>query len=104
MLATSRMWRSTRWMYAVWWRRLREGVRAGKRRSGRLAPFQTALRRERLHGIPAFCSRPIRRWLCLIHSGLAVEAEAAVVERAAAVAEVAAAREVGAAAVAEEVE
>src|SRR5207253_1823708 len=82
MLATSPMWRSTRWMHAVWWRLLRVGALAGKSRPGRLIPLQTALPRERLHCIHAFCSRPIRPWPCLTHSGL-VE-EAAVVERAAA--------------------
>src|SRR5256886_17429886 len=86
MLATSRMWRFTRWMREVWWQLLRVGALAGKRRPGRLKPLQTALPRERLHCIPAFCLRPIRRWPCLTHSGLAEAEEAvgAVVERAAA--------------------
>src|SRR5256885_8395612 len=100
MLATSRMWRFTRWMREVWWQLLRVGALAGKRRPGRLKPLQTALPPERLHCIPAFCLRPIRRWPCLTHSGLAEAEEAvgAVVERAAAVAVVGA--EVEAAAVA----
>src|SRR5439155_21239880 len=88
MLATSRMWRFTRWMRDVWWHLLRVGALAGKRRPGRLKPLHTALPPERLHCIPAFCLRPIRRWPCLTHSGLAEAEEAvgAVVERAAAVA------------------
>src|SRR5437016_4991704 len=78
MLATSRMWRYTRWMRAVWWRLLRVGALAGKRRPGRRILFQTAPPHERLHCILASCSRPIRRWPCLTHSGLAEEAARAV--------------------------
>src|SRR5437879_3251036 len=80
MLATSRMWPSTRWMPAVWWRRLRAGAPAGERRLGRPMPFQTTFPHGRLHHVYTFSSRPIRRWPCLILSGRAVvgAAEAAV--------------------------
>src|SRR6266851_2050935 len=74
MLATSRMWRSTRWMLAVWWRPLRAGAPAGKRRLARLMLFHTTSPRGRLHRVRTFCSRPIRRWPCLIRSGRAVAA------------------------------
>src|SRR6267154_707500 len=104
MLATSRMWPSTRWMPAAWWRQLRAGAPAGKRRPGRPMPFQTTFPHGRLHHVYTFSSRPIRRWPCLIRSGRAVEvaavevAEVAVVQveaaQAAAVVVAAAARAV----------
>src|SRR6266550_1003 len=72
MLATSRMWPSTRWMPAVWWRQLRAGAPAGERRLGRPMPFQTTFPHGRLHHVYTFSSRPIRRWPCLILSGRAV--------------------------------
>src|SRR6266550_682849 len=80
MLATSRMWPSTRWMPAVWWRQLRAGAPAGERRLGRSMPFQTTFPHRRLHHVYTFSSRPIRRWPCPILSGRAVvvAAEAAV--------------------------
>src|SRR6266550_1943553 len=78
MLATSRMWPSTRWMPAVWWRRLRAGAPAGERRLGRPMPFQTTFPHGRLHHVYTFSSRPIRRWPCLILSGRAVVGAAAV--------------------------
>src|SRR6267378_1248367 len=78
MLATSRMWPSTRWMPAAWWRQLRAGAPAGKRRLGRPMPFQTTFPHGRLHYVYTFSSRPIRRWPCLIRSGRAVEVAAAV--------------------------
>src|SRR6266480_3854411 len=76
MLATSRMWPSTRWMHAVWWRQLRAGAPARKRRLGRPMPFQTTLPHGGFHHVHAFSLRPIRRWLCLIRSGRAVEVAA----------------------------
>src|SRR5882757_5529989 len=76
MLATSRMWPSTRWMPAAWWRQLRAGAPAGKRRPGRPMPFQTTFPHGRLHHVYTFSSRPIRRWPCLIRSGRAVEVAA----------------------------
>src|SRR6266513_2292147 len=76
MLATSRMWPSTRWMHAVWWRQLRAGAPARKRRLGRPMPFQTTFPHGRFHHVHAFSLRPIRRWPCLIRSGRAVEAAA----------------------------
>src|SRR6266404_1289207 len=83
MLATSRMLPSTRWMHAVWWRRLRAEALAGDRRLGRPMPFQTTFPHERLHRVHTSSSRPIRRWPCLIRSGRVVvevaAAEAAVV-------------------------
>src|SRR5437879_13883533 len=72
MLATSRIWPSTRWMPAVCWRRLRAGAPAGERRLGRPMPFQTTFPHGRLHHVYTFSSRPIRRWPCLILSGRAV--------------------------------
>src|SRR6266480_2534844 len=72
MLATSRMWPSTRWMPAVWWRQLRAGAPAGERRLGRSMPFQTTFPHRRLHHVYTFSSRPIRRWPCPILSGQAV--------------------------------
>src|SRR5436190_23269002 len=85
MLATSRMWPSTRWMHAVWWRQLRAGAPARKRRLGRAMPFQTTFPHGRFHHVHAFSLRPIRRWPCLIRSGRAVEVavEVAAVEVAA---------------------
>src|SRR5258708_38858618 len=74
MLATSRMWRSTRWMLAVWWRPLRAGAPARKRLLARLMLFHTTSPRGRLHRVRTFCSRPIPRWPCLIRSGPAVAA------------------------------
>src|SRR5216683_1491996 len=94
MLATSRMWPSTRWMHAVWWRQLRAGAPAGERRLGRPMPFQTTFPHGRLHHVYTFSSRPIRRWPCLIRSGRAVEVAA---EVAVVVAEVAAVVQVEAA-------
>src|SRR6267378_2487200 len=81
MLATSRMLPSTRWMHAVWWRRLRAEALAGDRRLGRPMPFQTTFPHERLHRVHTSSSRLIRRWPCLIRSGRVVEvaAEALVV-------------------------
>src|SRR6267142_161255 len=81
MLATSRMLPSTRWMHAVWWRRLRAEALAGDRRLGRPMPFQTTFPHERLHRVRTSSSRPIRRWPCLIRSGrvVVVVAEEAVV-------------------------
>src|SRR5437764_1112738 len=76
MLATSRMWPSTRWMHAVWWRQLRAGAPARKRRLGRAMPFQTTFPHGRFHHVHAFSLRPIRRWPCLIRSGRAVEVAA----------------------------
>src|ERR1700731_3145106 len=80
MLATSRMWPSTRWMHAVWWRQLRAEAPARNRRLGRPAPFRTTFPHERLHHVHTFSLRPIRRWPCLslIRSGRAEEAEEAV--------------------------
>src|SRR6266403_2218307 len=72
MLATSRMLPSTRWMHAVWWRRLRAEALAGDRRLGRPMPFQTTFPHERLHRGHTSSSRPIRRWPCLIRSGRVV--------------------------------
>src|SRR6267378_2851111 len=72
MLATSRMLPSTRWMHAVWWRRLRAEALAGDRRLGRPMPFQTTFPHERLHRVRTSSSRPIRRWPCLIRSGRVV--------------------------------
>src|SRR5437762_11432506 len=72
MLATSRMWPSTRLMPAVWWRQLRAGAPAGERRLGRSMPFQTTFPHRRLHHVYIFSSRPIRRWPCPILSGQAV--------------------------------
>src|SRR5467141_3185653 len=96
MPATSRMWPSTRWMHAVWWRQLRAGAPAGKRRLGRPMPFQTTFPHERLRHVHAFSARPIRRWPCLILSGRAVvvaaEAVPGVVAEVAAVGQVVAAQ------------
>src|SRR6266481_3692530 len=105
MLATSRMLPSTRWMHAVWWRRLRAEALAGDRRLGRPMPFQTTFPHERLHRVHTSSSRPIRRWPYLIRSGrvvevAAAEAEAVVVAEAEVVVQVGVAR---AAAVAEAV-
>src|ERR1700686_5227592 len=72
MPATSRMWPSTRWMHAVWWRRLRAEAPARKRRLGRPVPSQTTFPHGRLHHVHTFSSRPIRRWPRLILSGRAV--------------------------------
>src|SRR2546427_5324398 len=87
MLATSRMLPSTRWMHAVWWRRLRAEALAGDRRLGRPMPFQTTFPHERLHRVHTSSSRPIRRWPCLIRSGRVV-VEVAAAEAAVVVAEV----------------
>src|SRR6266513_2498499 len=94
MLATSRMWPSTRWMPAVWWRQLRAGAPAGERRLGRSMPFQTTFPHRRLHHVYTFSSRPIRRWPCPILSGQAVVVAAVpvVVAEAAAVVRVVAAQ------------
>src|ERR1700674_5383098 len=103
MPATSRMWPSTPWMHAVWWRRLRAEAPARKRRLGRPMPFRTTFPHERLHHVHTFSSRPIRRWPCLILSARAVEAGVEAVVGAAeaavpgGVAEVAAVVQVGAA-------
>src|ERR1700682_4738550 len=76
MLATSRMWRYTRWMFAVWWRQLQVqvGAPAGDRRLRRAMPFQTTFPHERLHHVRVFSSRPIRRRPCLIRRSRAVAA------------------------------
>src|ERR1700674_5410501 len=99
MPATSRMWPSTPWMHAVWWRRLRAEAPARKRRLGRPMPFRTTFPHERLHHVHTFSSRPIRRWPCLILSARAVEAVVGAAEAAVpgVVAEVAAVVQVGAA-------
>src|SRR6266481_2677375 len=81
MLATSRMWRSTRSMPAVSWRPLQAGAPAGEQRLGRLIPLQATFPRGRLLLVHTLSSRPIRRWPCLIRSGPA--AAEAVVEAAA---------------------
>src|SRR5260370_30260969 len=86
MLATSRMWPSTRWMHAVWWRQLPAEAPARKRRLGKPAPFRTTFPHERLHHVHTFSSQPIRRWPCLIRSGRAVAAVAPVAEEAGVVA------------------
>src|ERR1700682_1141094 len=104
MLATSRMWRYTRWMFAVWWRQLQVqvGAPAGDRRLRRPMPFQTMFPHERLHHVRAFSSRLIRRRPCLIRRSraeAAVLAAARVVAAAAAVL-VEAPREAGVVAVA----
>src|SRR6266571_1760778 len=77
MPAISRMWRSTRWMRAVWSRPLRVGVPCGKQRPRKPTQFQIERRRGRRLPGPAFCSQHIRRWPCLIRSGPAEEAERA---------------------------
>src|SRR6266403_1398325 len=87
MLATSRMLPSTRWMHAVWWRRLRAEALAGDRRLGRPMPFQTTFPHERLHRAHTSSSRPIRRWPYLIRSGRVVEVAAAEAAEAVVVAE-----------------
>src|SRR6266478_6034103 len=88
MLATSRMWPSTRWMHAVWWRQLPAEAPARKRRLGKPAPFRTTFPHERLHHVHTFSSQPIRRWPCLIRSGRAVAAVAPAAEEAGVVAAV----------------
>src|SRR5882762_7736688 len=75
MLATSRMWRSTRWTHVVWWRQLRAGAPAGGQCLERPRPLEATSRRGGLRRIHAFCSRPIRRWPCLIRSDQGVAAE-----------------------------
>src|SRR6266571_2447768 len=89
MPAISRMWRSTRWMRAVWSRPLRVGVPCGKRRPRKHAQFQIERRRGRRLPGHTFCSQHIRRWPCLIRSGPAEEAERAAVAEQAEVAAVA---------------
>src|SRR5216684_4115022 len=77
MLATSRMWRSTRSMPAVSWRPLRAGAPAGEQRLGRFIPLQATFPRGRLLLVHTLSSRPIRRWPCLIRrSRAAAEPEA----------------------------
>src|SRR6267143_335363 len=97
MLATSRMWRCTRWMFAVWRRQLQVQVGApvGDRRLRRPMPFQTTFPHERLHHVRASSSQPIRRWPCLIRRSRAEAAvlAGAVVVAAAAVVRLEAARE-----------
>src|SRR5260370_23233014 len=88
MLATSRMWRSTRSMPAVSWRLLQAGAPAGEQRLGRFIPLQATFPRGRLLLVHTLSSRPIRRWPCLIRRSRAAEPEAvaaaaAVVEDAA---------------------
>src|ERR1700682_4980936 len=104
MLATSRMWRYTRWMFAVWWRQLQVQVAApaADRRLRRAMPFQTTFPHERLHHVRVFSSRPIRRWPCLIRRSRAEAAvlAGAVVVAAAAVVRVEAGPEAGVVAVA----
>src|SRR6267378_2502271 len=99
MLATSRMLPSTRWMHAVWWRRLRAEAVAGDRRLGRPMPFQTTFPHERLQRVRTSSSRPIRRCPCLIRSGRVVVVGLVVVvaEEAVVVAEVEVVVQVGAA-------
>src|SRR6266581_510001 len=84
MLATSRMWRSTRWTHAVWWRQLRAGAPAGGQWLERPRPLEATSRRGGLRRIHAFCSQPIRRWPCLIRSdqGVAAVEPVAVAEAA----------------------
>src|SRR5712671_5325904 len=88
MLATSRMWRSTRSMPAVSWRPLQAGAPAGEQRLGRLIPLQATFPRGRLLLVHTLSSRPIRRWPCLIRRSraaaepVAVAAAEAVVEEA----------------------
>src|SRR5437762_792206 len=74
MLATSRMWRSMRWTRAVWWRQLRAGAPAGGQWLERPRPLEATSRRGGLRRTHAFCSRPIRRWPCLIRSDQGVAA------------------------------
>src|SRR6266478_1133293 len=71
MLATSRMWRSTRSMPAVSWRPLQAGAPAGEQRLGRLIPLQATFPRGRLLLVHTLSSRPMRRWPCLIRSDAA---------------------------------
>src|SRR6266851_8807545 len=73
MLATSRMWRSTRSMPAVSWRPLQAGAPAGEQRLGRLIPLQATFARGRLLLVHTLSSRPMRRWPCLIRSDPAAE-------------------------------
>src|SRR6266852_4893521 len=80
MLATSRMWRSTRSMPAVSWRPLRAGAPAGEQRLGRFIPLQATFPRGRLLLVHTLSSRPIRRWPCLIRSGPAAAEPVAVAE------------------------
>src|SRR5216683_1660090 len=75
MLATSRMWRSTRSMPAVSWRPLQAGAPAGEQRLGRLIPLQATFPRGRLLLVHTLSSRPIRRWPCLIRRSRAAVAE-----------------------------
>src|SRR5712691_9661509 len=91
MLATSRMWRSTRSMPAVSWRPLQAGAPAGEQRLGRFIPLQATFPRGRLLLVHTLSSRPIRRWPCLIRSGPAAEPVAVAEEVAAAAEPVAAA-------------
>src|SRR6266852_6114341 len=77
MLATSRMWRSTRSMPAVSWRPLQAGAPAGEQRLGRFIPLQATFPRGRLLLVHTLSSRPIRRWPCLIRSGPAAAEPAA---------------------------
>src|SRR5229473_929777 len=79
MLATSRMWRSTRSTPAVSWRPLQAGAPAGEQRLGRLIPLQATFPRGRLLLVHTLSSRPICRWPCLIRSGPAAAEPAAVV-------------------------
>src|SRR6266849_4671152 len=80
MLATSRMWRSTRSMPAVSWRPLQAGAPAGEQRLGRFIPLQATFPRGRLLLVHTLSSRPIRRWPCLIRSGPAAAEPEAVAE------------------------
>src|SRR6266851_3335198 len=75
MLATSRMWQSTRSMPAVSWRPLQAGAPAGEQRLGRLIPLQATFPRGRLLLVHTLSSRPIRRWPCLIRRSRAAVAE-----------------------------
>src|SRR5216684_3073467 len=77
MLATSRMWRSTRSMPAVSWRPLQAGAPAGEQRLGRFIPLQATFPRGRLLLVHTLSSRPLRRWPCLIRSGPAAAEPAA---------------------------
>src|SRR5712692_9905182 len=86
MLATSRMWRSTLSMLAVWCRQPRAGAPAGGQRLAKPLPLQTRFPREKLQGVHTFSSRPIRQWPCLIRSGrVAAVAEGEVMGAVAAV-------------------
>src|ERR1700740_1518929 len=95
MLATSRMWRSTRSTHAAWGPPLRAGPPAVKGLLERAVQFQTAFRRGSLLPVRTWSLRPIQRWACLIRSDRAVAEAAGVAAAAAAVRAVAAQVAVG---------